>query len=199
MMRASHRRSQAFVQPKEIDMTNSAELKARQAPLKDQYRANPTSALKTLRAEAELVPNSLDCAVDTFLGPTLAGLHPAAGGDGSTACSGDMLLQSLVACAGVTLQAVALAMGIPLRGGKLFAEADLDFRGTLGVDRTTPVGFTAIRLVFELQTDAPDDQVAKLVQLVDRYCVIAQTLQNPPAFDISHRSATGSAQPTNGQ
>ncbi len=157
------------------------ELKARQAPLKERYRAEPESACAVLRATGVVDADGLSCNVATFLGEARAGLHPAAGGDGSEACSGDMLLQSLVACAGVTLAAVAKTLGVSLQKAKVIAEGDLDFRGTLGVSKETPVGFTAVRLAFEVESDAPDDQLANLLRLTERYCVIFQTLKQPPS------------------
>jgi uncharacterized OsmC-like protein len=155
------------------------ELRALQAPLKAKYKENPATAMGTLRVRGSLADN-LTCVVDTWKGPVQAGLHPATGGDGSSACSGDMLLEALVACAGVTLNAVATAMSIPLRGGAITAEGDLDWRGTLGVSRDVPIGFKEIRLNFDLDTDAPAEQVQKLLDLTHRYCVIFQTLQKPP-------------------
>jgi uncharacterized OsmC-like protein len=155
------------------------ELRTIQAPVKARYKEDPAAALLTLKAEGSLAGESLLCRVATDFGPIDAGLHAAAGGDGLSACSGDMLLQSLVACAGVTLQAVAAAMSIPLRGGTVKAEGDLDFRGTLGVTKEVPVGFTAIRLSFHLDTDASPEQLATLLKLTERYCVIYQTLKTP--------------------
>lgn len=156
------------------------ELRALQAPVKAHYKDDPAAARLTLTARGTLKGENLVCAVATDAGPIAAGLHPATGGDGLSACSGDMLLQSLVACAGVTLQAVATAMSIPLRGGTVSAEGDLDFRGTLGVSKEVPIGFSAIRLNFHLDTDATPDQLATLLKLTERYCVIYQTLKNPP-------------------
>ena len=156
------------------------ELRARQAPLKDAYRQDPTKARQTLRAEGVLDPENIACRVETPTGVAEAGLHEATGGDGYWACSGDMLLQSLAACAGVTLSAVAKALGIALRGGKVVAEGDLDWRGTLGVSKEAPVGFSDIRLRFEIDSDATDEQRANLLRLAERYCVIYQTLKNPP-------------------
>jgi uncharacterized OsmC-like protein len=161
------------------------ELRASQAPLKARYRDNPDSARAVLRAEGTIDGQDPICRVQSPLGEISAGLHPAAGGDGTAACSGDMLLQSLAACAGVTLKAVATAMSIPLRGGRVIVEGDLDFRGTLGVSKETPVGFQAIRLSFELDTDASDDQRATLLKLTERYCVIYQTLKNPPRITLN--------------
>lgn len=156
------------------------ELRARQAPLKDAYRQDPAKAHQTLRAEGVLDPGAIACRVETSSGVAEAGLHAAAGGDGHWACSGDMLLQSLAACAGVTLGAVAKALGIPLRGGRVIAEGDLDWRGTLGVSKEAPIGFSDVRLRFEIDADATDEQRANLLRLAERYCVIYQTLKNPP-------------------
>lgn len=164
------------------------ELKALQAPLKDRYRNDPESAIRTHKAEGSLGDETITCTVKTWKGPVEAGLHPAAGGDGSWACSGEMLLEALVACAGVTLKAVATAMSIPLRGGKILAEGELDFRGTLGVSKETPVGFKSIRLSFQLDSDAPAEQLDKLVQLTERYCVIYQTLKAPPEIHVARMS-----------
>lgn len=156
------------------------ELRALQAPLKDRYRAEPIAAVQVHRAEGTLGDETVTCTVKTWKGPVEAGLHPAAGGDGSWACSGEMLLEALVACAGVTLKAVATAMSIPLRGGKIVAEGELDFRGTLGVSKEARVGFQSIRLSFQLDSDAEPQQLDKLVLLTERYCVIYQTLKTPP-------------------
>jgi uncharacterized OsmC-like protein len=156
------------------------ELRARQAPLKDAYRQDTSKARGVLRAEGILDQENIACRVETSTGVAEAGLHAAAGGDGHWACSGDMLLQSLVACAGVTLAAVAKALGIALRGGKVIAEGDLDWRGTLGVSKEAPVGFSDVRLRFEIDADATDEQRANLLRLAERYCVIYQTLKNPP-------------------
>jgi uncharacterized OsmC-like protein len=164
---------------------NAEELKALQAPLKARYREEPGAATATLRARGTLDPANLACRVETKLGPIDAGLHPAAGGDGHWGCSGDMLLESLVACAGVTLGAVATALGIELRGGRVTAEGDLDFRGTLGLSKEVPIGFKAIRLRFELDTDATEEQRATLLKLTERYCVIYQTLQKPPSLETT--------------
>lgn len=154
------------------------QLKALQAPLKSRYRENPEAALITLRAEGAL-GEGVSCRVDTMKGLVEAGLHPATGGSGVQACSGDMLLEALAACAGVTLKAVATALGLEVRGGRVTVEGDLDFRGTLGVDKTAPVGFRAIRLGFELDTDATAEQLARLLQLTERYCVVLQSLRTP--------------------
>jgi uncharacterized OsmC-like protein len=158
-------------------------LKALQAPIKQQYRDAPDSAVITLKAEGTVGAEGVTCKVDTGRALIEAGLHPAAGGDGMAACSGDMLLEALVACAGVTLRAVATALNIDLRGGTVRAEGDLDFRGTLGVAKDAPVGFRSIRLTFDLDTDAEEEQLASLLKLTERYCVIYQTLRNPPAAE----------------
>ena len=147
-------------------------LKALQAPIKQQYRDTPDSAVITLKAEGTVGAEGVTCKVDTGRALVEAGLHPAAGGDGMSACSGDMLLEALVACAGVTLRAVATALNVELRGGTVRAEGDLDFRGTLGVAKDAPVGFRSIRLTFDLDTDAGGEQVASLLKLTERYCVI---------------------------
>lgn len=162
-------------------------LRKMQAPLKTQYKDQPAAARLTLSASGELMPEGLICSVDTGFGVAQAGLHPATGGDGSADCSGDMLLQSLVACAGVTLTSVAAAMDIPLEGGTVHAEGDLDFRGTLGVAREAAVGFTDIRVSFDLRTDAPAEKVDKLIELTERYCVVFQTLRNSPNVTAVHR------------
>ena len=162
------------------------ELRDLQAPLKARYRESPSAALVTLKAEGTLGDAGLTCKVDTGRALVEAGLHPATGGDGLSACSGDMLLEALVACSGVTLQAVATALDLPLRGGRVRAEGDLDFRGTLAVSKESPVGFTQIRLRFELDTDASAEQIATLLKLTERYCVVYQTLAHPPKIEISH-------------
>ena len=154
------------------------QLKALQAPLKSRYREAPEAALVTLRAEGAL-GEGVSCRVDTAKGLVEAGLHPATGGSGLQACSGDMLLEALAACAGVTLKAVATALGLTVRGGRVRVEGDLDFRGTLGVDKTAPVGFRAIRLAFELNTDATPEQLERLLALTERYCVVLQSLRAP--------------------
>jgi uncharacterized OsmC-like protein len=158
----------------------STELRALQAPLKDQYRAEPNSAVVTLKAQGTLDDQHIACKVETGRALAIAGLHPASGGTGAELCSGDMLLEALVACAGVTLKAVATALEINLRKGVVKAEGDLDFRGTLGVDKTAPVGFRAIRLSFEVDTDAPQEKVDQLLKLSERYCVVYQTLNHRP-------------------
>ena len=161
------------------------ELRSLQAPLKDRYRAEPASAVAAMKARGVLDMERLVCRIQRANDTPDAGLHPMAGGDGSFACSGDLLLESLVACAGVTLCAVATAMELPVRGGTVSAEGEMDFRGTLGVDREAPVGFTAVRLHFDLQSDATPEQLDKLLSLTERYCVIAQTLKAPPAVSLS--------------
>jgi uncharacterized OsmC-like protein len=164
------------------------ELRALQAPLKEQYRERPQAALVTLSASGSL-GDGVSCSVQTGRALAEAGLHPAGGGDGTLLCSGDMLLEALVACAGVTLRAVATSLEIPLRSGTVRAEGDLDFRGTLGVDKEAPVGFSAIRLTFELDADATDDQLATLTKLTERYCVVFQTLTSAPALTTELRTA----------
>ena len=160
-------------------------LRAVQEPLKDAYRQDPRQAVVTLRARGELGDEGISCSVDTGRALAVAGLHPATGGDGSLLCSGDMLLEALVACAGVTLRAVATSLGIAITGGTVHAEGDLDFRGTLAVDREAPVGFTSIRLSFELDTEASEEQIATLLRLTERYCVVYQTLAHPIAVSAS--------------
>ena len=159
------------------------ELQALQAPLKEQYRAEPARAIVTLRAEGILGSEGVSCSVDTGRALVEAGLHPATGGTGIQACSGDMLLEALVACAGVTLRAVATSLEIPV-SGTVRAEGDLDFRGTLGVDRDAPVGFTAIRLSFDLEHDASEEQLERLLRLTERYCVVFQTLTAGVRVDV---------------
>jgi uncharacterized OsmC-like protein len=158
----------------------SEELRARQAPLKEHYREDAAAAVIVLRAGASLDAAGVACKVDTGRALVEAGLHPATGGSGLQVCSGDMLLEALVACAGVTLRAVATALDIPVRDGRIEAEGDLDVRGTLGVTKEAPVGFRAIRLQFRLDTDATPDQLATLLKLTERYCVVLQTLRVPP-------------------
>jgi uncharacterized OsmC-like protein len=156
-----------------------------QAPLKARYKEEPGAALVTLRARGTLDAAALTCKLETGKALVEAGLHPASGGDGRAACSGDMLLEALAACAGVTLRAVATALQVPVRGGTVTAEGDLDFRGTLGVSKEVPVGFKEIRLHFDLDTDATPEQVETLLKLTKRYCVIFQTLQQPPNLPVS--------------
>jgi uncharacterized OsmC-like protein len=160
------------------------DLRALQAPLKEAYRTTPERAVVTLHAAGRLDETAVSCHVDTGRAMVEAGLHPATGGTGVEACSGDLLLQALVACAGVTLRAVATALDLPVRGGEVRAEGELDFRGTLGVSKETPVGFRAIRLHFALDTDATPEQLATLEKLTERYCVVLQTLRTPPALSV---------------
>ncbi len=164
---------------------NADELRSLQAPIKEHYRQQPETASITLRAEGR-IGEGLTCNVETGKALVEAGLHPATGGNGLSACSGDMLLESLVACAGVTLRAVATALDIPLRDATIRAEGDLDFRGTLAVSKEVPVGFQQIRLRLDLDTDANAEQVATLLRLTERYCVVYQTLARPPKIEISH-------------
>jgi len=160
------------------------ELRALQAPLKQQYKEQPDTAVITLKASSR-IGDGVTCKIETGKAMVQAGLHPATGGDGLSACSGDMLLEALVACAGVTLSAVATAIGVELRDAIISAEGDLDFKGTLGVEKQTPVGFTGIRLGFDLDCDADDEQLASLLKLTERYCVVYQTLVNTPTIQIS--------------
>ncbi len=169
---------------------NAETLRSLQAPLKEKYRREPNTALVTLRAEGRL-GEGITCKIETGKAPVTAGLHPGTGGDGLSACSGDMLLEALVGCAGVTLNAVATALGIHLRDAKVRAEGDLDFRGTLGVSKNVPVGFERIRLRFDLDTDATAEQVATLLRLTERYCVVYQTLSRPAKIDVEYRPASG--------
>ncbi len=162
---------------------NADELRAIQAPLKDRYREAPDAARITLRASGTLNSASIACRVETGRAIVAAGLHPATGGSGAELCSGDMLLEALVACAGVTLKAVATALGVELRSGRVKAEGDLDFRGTLGVAKDAAVGFTAIRLMFELDTNAPEAELDTLLKLTERYCVVLQTLKRSPTIE----------------
>ncbi|MFG6487669.1 OsmC family protein [Roseateles sp. BYS78W] len=167
---------------------NAENLRAAQAPLKDRYREDPSAALITLRAQGRLGEN-VSCRLETGKALVTAGLHPATGGSGVAACSGDMLLEALVACAGVTLNAVATALGIELRDARIEAEGDLDFRGTLGLSKDVPVGLQTIRLRFILDTDASEEQLATLLRLTERYCVVFQTLANPPRLEVSRQGA----------
>jgi uncharacterized OsmC-like protein len=164
---------------------DSAELRAVQQPLKDAYREDPQQAVITLRAQGQLDEQAIACSVDTGRALAVAGLHPATGGDGSLACSGDMLLQALVACAGVTLRAVATSLQINVAGGTVSAEGDLDFRGTLAVSKDAPVGFSAIRLAFDLDTDASPEQLQTLIKLTERYCVVYQKLAHPAQLSVT--------------
>lgn len=165
-------------------------LRALQAPLKDSYKQDPNTAVVTLKARGDLSGEGIACKVDTGRALVEAGLHPATGGPGTQACSGDMLLEALVACAGVTLKAVATALSFDLRGGTVSAEGDLDFRGTLGVAKDAPVGFREIRLRFDLDTDEPQERIDALTKLTERYCVVYQTLASPPplALKITNRT-----------
>ena len=164
-------------------ISDAESLRALQAPLKDRYRQDPESAVVTLSARATL-GDGVSCNVQTGRALAAAGLHPASGGDGTLLCSGDMLLEALAACAGVTLRAVATALAIPVEG-TVHADGDLDFRGTLGVDREAPVGFSSIRVRFELQTDAEPERLAKLIELTERYCVVFQTLARSPELSLT--------------
>ena len=168
---------------------NADELRSVQAPLKDRYREHPEAALITLRAEGR-IGEGVSCRIETGKALVEAGLHPATGGSGLSACSGDMLLEALVACAGVTLRAVATALDIRLRDATVRAEGDLDFRGTLGVSKEVGVGFQRIRLHFDLDTDASDAQLATLLRLTERYCVVYQTLNRSPSIEVGHRVTT---------
>jgi uncharacterized OsmC-like protein len=167
---------------------NAEDLRSIQAPLKERYRETPQAALITLRARGR-IGEGLSCNIETGKALVVAGLHPATGGSGKAACSGDMLLEALVACAGVTLNAVATALGIELRDASLQAEGDLDFRGTLGVAKEVPVGFQNIRLHFTLDTNASEEQLATLLRLTERYCVVYQTLAHPPSLAVTRKQA----------
>ena len=164
---------------------DSAALRALQAPIKERYKAEPKAGLITLKAKGTLDDTNIACKVETGRALAVAGLHPATGGSGLELCSGDMLLEALVACAGVTLKAVATALDIPLRSGKVSAEGDLDFRGTLGVAKDAPVGFAQIRLRFDLDIDAPADKLDQLLKLTERYCVVYQTIRSGPPVAIT--------------
>jgi uncharacterized OsmC-like protein len=160
-------------------------LRAMQAPLKDRYKSDPKSATITLKAKGALDDTNIACKVETGRALAVAGLHPATGGSGMELCSGDMLLEALVACAGVTLKAVATALDIPLKSGQVSAEGDLDFRGTLGVDKTAPVGFAQIRLRFDVDTEAPQEKLDQLLKLTERYCVVYQTIKSGPPVEVT--------------
>ena len=164
---------------------DSAALRALQAPIKERYKADPQAGVITLKAKGALDDTNIACKVETGRALAVAGLHPATGGSGLELCSGDMLLEALVACAGVTLKAVATALDIPLRSGTVSAEGDLDFRGTLGVAKEAPVGFAQIRLRFDLDTDAPQDKLDQLLKLTERYCVVYQTIRSGPPVEIT--------------
>jgi uncharacterized OsmC-like protein len=194
MLRCPRRAWQARPpEEKERNHVNADDLRAIQAPLKERYRADAKAGLVTLRASGALDSAAIACKVETGRALAVAGLHPATGGTGAELCSGDMLLEALVACAGVTLKAVATSMGVTLRSGEVTAEGDLDFRGTLGVAKEAPVGFADIRLKFALDTDAPQDQLDTLLKLTERYCVVLQTLKRSPAIEakLERASITG--------
>jgi len=164
---------------------DAAELRATQAPIKDRYKSDPGAAMITLRAKGSIDNDGIACKVETGRALAVAGLHPATGGSGLELCSGDMLLEALVACAGVTLKSVATAVEIPLKTGNVIAEGDLDFRGTLGIDKEAPVGFAEIRLRFDVDTDAPQEKLDLLLKLTERYCVVYQTIKNGPKVSVS--------------
>ena len=164
---------------------DAAELRAMQAPIKERYKSDPSAAVITLKAKGSIDSEGIACKVETGRAVAVAGLHPGTGGSGLELCSGDMLLEALVACAGVTLKSVATAVEVPLRSGIVIAEGDLDFRGTLGVDKTAPVGFRNIRLSFEVDTDAPQEKIDQLLKLTERYCVVFQTLNNKPELSAT--------------
>ena len=167
---------------------DAAELRAMQAPIKDRYKSDPAAAVITLKARGSIASEGLTCKVETGRALAVAGLHPASGGSGLELCSGDMLLEALVACAGVTLKSVSTAIEVPLNQGIVIAEGDLDFRGTLGVDKEAPVGFAEIRVRFEVETDAPQDKLDLLLKLTERYCVVYQTIKNGPKLSVTmHR------------
>ena len=164
---------------------HAATLRATQAPIKDRYKSDPKAAMITLKAKGSIDQEGIACKVETGRALAVAGLHPATGGSGLELCSGDMLLEALVACAGVTLKSVATAVEVPLKAAHVFAEGDLDFRGTLGVNKEAPVGFRAIRLAFALDTDAPQEKLDQLLKLTERYCVVFQTLNHKPELAVS--------------
>jgi uncharacterized OsmC-like protein len=164
---------------------DAAALRALQAPIKDQYKTDPKAAFITLKAKGTLDDGAIACKVETGRALAVAGLHPATGGSGRELCSGDMLLEALVACAGVTLKAVATALDIPLKSAKVSAEGDLDFRGTLGVAKDAPVGFAEIRLRFDVDTDAPQEKLDQLLKLTERYCVVYQTIKSGPPVTVT--------------
>jgi uncharacterized OsmC-like protein len=164
---------------------DAAGLRAMQAPIKDRYKSDPDAAMITLRARGTLDDTNIACKVETGRALAVAGLHPATGGSGLELCSGDMLLEALVACAGVTLKAVATAINVPLKSGAVSAEGDLDFRGTLGVAKDAPVGFAQIRLRFDVDTDAPQEKLDQLLKLTERYCVVYQTIKSGPPVEVS--------------
>ena len=164
---------------------DAAELRAMQAPIKERYRSDPSAAVITLKAKGSVDGEGIACKLETGRALAMAGLHPATGGSGLELCSGDMLLEALVACAGVTLKSVATAIEVPLKAGNVIAEGDLDFRGTLGVDKEAPVGFAEIRLRFDVDTDAPQEKLDQLLKLTERYCVVYQTIKNGPEVSVS--------------
>src|ERR1700740_2539110 len=164
---------------------DAAELRAMQAPIKERYKSDPSAAVITLKAKGSIDNEGLTCKVETGRALAVAGLHPATGGSGLELCSGDMLLEALVACAGVTLKAVATAIDVPIKSGTVAAEGDLDFRGTLGVAKEAPVGFAQIRLRFDVDTDAPQDKLDQLLQLTAPYCVVYQTIKSGPPVAVS--------------
>jgi uncharacterized OsmC-like protein len=168
---------------------DAAALRAMQAPLKDRYKSDPKAAVITLKAKGTLDDMHIACKVETGRALAVAGLHPATGGSGLELCSGDMLLEALVACAGVTLKAVATAIDVPLKSATVSAEGDLDFRGTLGVSKEAPVGFAQIRLRFDVDTDVPQDKLDQLLKLTERYCVVYQTIRSGPPIEVSLRKA----------
>ena len=168
---------------------DAAELRAMQAPIKERYKSDPSAAVITLKAKGSIDNEGIACKVETGRALAIAGLHPATGGSGLELCSGDMLLEALVACAGVTLKSVATAVEIPLKTGNVIAEGDLDFRGTLGVAKDAPVGFREIRLAFDLDSEAPQEKIDTLIKLTERYCVVFQTLNSPPKLDLKVRVA----------
>jgi uncharacterized OsmC-like protein len=168
---------------------DAAELRAMQAPIKERYKSDPDAALITLKAKGALDDTHIACKVETGRALAVAGLHPATGGSGLELCSGDMLLEALVACAGVTIKAVSTALAIPLKSGTVSAEGDLDFRGTLGVAKDAPVGFREIRLRFDLDTDAPQDKLDQLLKLTERYCVVYQTIKSGPPVEVKLQRA----------
>ena len=168
---------------------DAAELRALQAPIKDRYKEDAKAAFITLKAKGTLDDSNIACKVETGRALAVAGLHPATGGSGMELCSGDMLLEALVACAGVTLKAVSTALAIPLKSGTVSAEGDLDFRGTLGVAKDAPVGFAQIRLRFDIDTEAPQEKLDQLLKLTERYCVVYQTIRSGPPVEISLKRA----------
>jgi len=168
---------------------DAVQLRQMQAPIKERYKADPTAALITLKAKGSTDGEGIACKVETGRAIAMAGLHPGTGGSGLELCSGDMLLEALVACAGVTLKSVATAIEVPLKTGNVYAEGDLDFRGTLGIDKETPVGFAEIRLRFEVDTDAPQDKLDQLLKLTERYCVVYQTIKGGPPVEVTLQRA----------